>query len=232
MTSLAHSRSVLTGLSMLGSIAVFGAVVSVTYQNAADHGDGSAPPLIRVADLPWKLQPDALLENLGSGEHARRGLERLLAEDGDGDAPEAGAPGSPFEPLPVAAPPPPAAASQPLPAAPPASSTARMVDTPPPAPTPPAPISTAASATVAYRVQLLAAPGEAAAERAWGGLRARFGTILASYQLHIEPAKLAAGTVYRVQIGPFATLAAARATCAELERQQATCFVLQVAPRA
>ncbi len=89
----------------------------------------------------------------------------------------------------------------------------------------------AASGTVEYRVQLLAAAGQAAAERAWNGLRGRFGPILAGYRPHIEPAKLGAGTVYRVQIGPFATLAAARATCAELERQRASCFVLRLGPR-
>jgi cell division septation protein DedD len=226
VTSLAHSRSVLTGLSMLGSIAVLGAVVSVAWQNAANHIDGGEPPLVQVPDLPWKLQPDSLLANLSPAERGQRGLDRLLPEEDDGDPPATGA-GLPLAPPPDVAPPLlPAVPTRPLPAAPPAASAPPLA-----APAPPAPVPPAATGSVEYRVQLLAASDQAAAERAWDGLRARFGPILADYRPHIEAAKLAAGTVYRVQIGPFATLAAARATCAELERQRASCFVLRLGPR-
>lgn len=221
MTLLVHPRSVLTGLSMLGSIAVLGAVASVAWQNTASRIDGGEPPLVRVPDLPWKLQPDPLLANLSPAERAQRGLDRLLPEDGDGDAPGVSPPELPPAPLPEAPALRPAAPAGPLAAVAPASSAAPLAEPAPPA----------ATGSVEYRVQLLAASDEAAAGRAWDGLLARFGPILAGYRPHIEPAKLAVGTVYRVRIGPFATLAAARATCAELERQRASCFVLRLGPQ-
>jgi cell division septation protein DedD len=217
--TLVHSRSVLTGLSMLGSIAAFGAVVSLAYQNAADRLDAGATPLVRVPALPAKLKPDVLLEDLSPIERAQRGLDRLLPEAGDGNATGVDEASARFEPRPGEPPVLPSAPVEPAPAdGRPAIRT----------PAPPASLPSAARGPAGYQVQLLAASGEAAAERAWAGLRTRFAAVLAGYRASIEPATVAAGTVYRVRIGPFETRAAAQATCAELERQGAGCFVLRV----
>ncbi len=153
---------------------------------------------------------------------------------------------APSEPLPVARSA--AIASEPLPAARSApneslpAARSAMTGPPPAAPPatvksahapalPPAPIGPAPAAGAEYRVQLLATTDQAAAERAWNGLVTRFGALLADYRSHIEKAELPAGSMYRVQIGPFDGLAAAEAKCAELKRQQTACFALRVGPR-
>ena len=115
------------------------------------------------------------------------------------------------------------ALSEPLPAAPP------VVIRPASAQAAPAGSATAAGAE--YRVQLLATSDQAAAERARDGLVTKFGALLADYRSHVEKAELPAGSMYRVQIGPFDGRAAAEAKCAELKRQQAACFALRFDPR-
>ncbi len=118
------------------------------------------------------------------------------------------------------------AQSESLPAAPPA------INAPPPGPeSPPASRGPATPAGAEYRVQLLATSDQAAAERARDGLATKFGALLADYRPHIEKAELPAGSMYRLQIGPFDGRAAAEAKCEELKRQQATCFALRFGPR-
>ena len=126
------------------------------------------------------------------------------------------------EPLPAAT----SALSEPLPAAPPVVIRPASAQAAPAARTGPA---TAAGAE--YRVQLLATSDQAAAERARDGLVTKFGALLADYRSHVEKADLPAGSMYRVQIGPFDGRAAAEAKCAELKRQQAACFALRFDPR-
>ena len=129
---------------------------------------------------------------------------------------------APTEPLPAAK----SAMSDPVPAAPPVVIR--------PASAPASSASRTGSATAAgaeYRVQLLATSDQAAAERARDGLVTKFGDLLADYPAHIEKADLPAGSMYRLQIGPFDGRAAAEAKCAELKRQQAACFALRSGPR-
>ncbi len=242
MTLEAASRSAVVSLSMLASIAILGVVASAAYQDTRHDPEPSEPPLIRVPQLPWKLPPASRLDDPRSGANEPRGLDRLLPEAGDEPAallagrllaPQAAAAG----PAPAPAIQPSAAASEPLPAAKsamseplPAAPAATSEPLPAAAPLPASP-GPAAAAGVEYRVQLLATTDRAAAGRAWDGLAARFGALLADYRSHIEKAELAAGSVYRVQIGPFEGRAAAEAKCAELRRRQATCFALRVGPR-
>ena len=298
MTLEAASRSAVIGLSMLTTIAILGVVVSAAYQDTRHGPESSEPPLIRVPQMPWKLPPEARLDDPGAGANEPRGLDRLLPEAGDepGAAPAdqalepqaadpaptptaadepspiakstlgapvrvaISAPNEPSgiaksalsEPLPAArsaqSAPLPAtgsAATKPLPAAKsamseplPAAKSAMSEPLPAapsavirPASAPAAPTGPATPAGAEYRVQLLATADQAAAERARDGLVTKFGTLLADYRSHIEKAELPAGSMYRVQIGPFDGRAAAEAKCEELKRQQATCFALRFGPR-
>lgn len=309
MTLEAASRSAVIGLSMLTTIAILGVVVSAAYQDTRHGPELSEPPLIRVPQMPWKLPPEARLDDPAAGANEPRGLDRLLPEAGDepGAAPSdqalepqaadpappptaadepspiakstlgapvrvaISAPNEPSgiaksalsEPLPAArsaqSAPLPAtrsAATEPLAAAKPAMSeplaAAKSAMSEPlpaaksamsePLPAAPPAVIRRASAPAAqtgpdtpvgaeYRVQLLATADQAAAERARDGLVTKFGTLLADYRSHIEKAELPAGSMYRVQIGPFDGRAAAEAKCEELKRQQATCFALRFGPR-
>ncbi len=222
--TLGRARLVLIGLSILGSIAALGAVVSLAYQNADNRFDVAATPLVRVPALPTKLKPDGLLETTSPVARARRGLERLLPEPGAEDALAVGQVGASVEPPFDRAPARLVALAEPAPVAA-ADGTATVQQQAPPVSMPSADYGPGE-----YRVQLMAARGEAEAERAWAGLSARFEGIFTGYRVSIEPAQVAAGTVYRVRIGPFETRAAAQATCAKLERERASCFALRVEP--
>jgi cell division septation protein DedD len=111
--------------------------------------------------------------------------------------------------------------------------------TPEPTPTPagvpstdlrviPGPGETRVAATDAtYRIQLAAVRNEADARRAWGLFQNSMGDVVGGLDPIIERADTANGTFYRVQVGPFANLAAAESLCEQLKQRNASCFVIR-----
>lgn len=77
-----------------------------------------------------------------------------------------------------------------------------------------------------YRVQVAAVREQDAARRAWASLADRLGPLVADHQPVFERAETVNGVFYRVQLGPFASERAADRLCVELQRRDASCFVV------
>lgn len=78
----------------------------------------------------------------------------------------------------------------------------------------------------AYRVQLAAVRAQDDAGRAWDDLAARLGPLVADYEPFYERAETTNGVFTRIQLGPFASEQAAERLCVEVQRQNASCFVV------
>jgi len=77
-----------------------------------------------------------------------------------------------------------------------------------------------------FRVQLAAVRDQDDARRAWAGLVDRLGPLVADHQPVYERAETVNGVFYRVQLGPFASEQAADRLCVEVQRRNASCFVV------
>jgi len=77
-----------------------------------------------------------------------------------------------------------------------------------------------------FRIQLAAVRGQEDARRAWAGLVERLGPLVADHQPVYERADTVNGVFYRVQIGPFASEQTADRLCVEVQRRNASCFVV------
>lgn len=77
-----------------------------------------------------------------------------------------------------------------------------------------------------YRVQLAAVREQDDAGRAWKDLAERLGPLVADYEPFYERAETSNGVFTRIQLGPFASEQAADRLCAEVQRQNASCFVV------
>jgi SPOR domain len=84
-----------------------------------------------------------------------------------------------------------------------------------------------AAADATYRIQLAAVRDESDARRAWGLFQNSLGDVVGGLDPIIERADTANGTFYRVQVGPFANLAAAESLCEQLKQRNASCFVIR-----
>jgi cell division septation protein DedD len=88
------------------------------------------------------------------------------------------------------------------------------------------PRAVAAIAPSGFRIQLAAVRGQDDARRAWADLVERLGPVLADHQPSYERAETANGVFYRIQLGPFASEQAADRLCVEVQRRNASCFVV------
>jgi SPOR domain len=77
-----------------------------------------------------------------------------------------------------------------------------------------------------FRIQLAAVRDEADAARAWAGLVDRLGSLVADYEPYYQRAETSNGVFYRIQVGSFASERAADAVCVEVQRRNASCFVV------
>jgi cell division septation protein DedD len=77
-----------------------------------------------------------------------------------------------------------------------------------------------------YRVQLAAVREQDDAGRAWKDLADRLGPLVADYEPFYERAETSNGVFTRIQLGPFASEQAADRLCVEVQRQNASCFVV------
>jgi len=78
-----------------------------------------------------------------------------------------------------------------------------------------------------HRVQLVAGSNRDAVERAWGDFQERYPGLLAGLDRHIETITTDAGTLYRLQAGPFTGRAAAVETCDGIKAEGGDCFVVE-----
>lgn len=78
-----------------------------------------------------------------------------------------------------------------------------------------------------FRVQLAAMRTRANARRAWQQLRSDLGGVLSGLEPHFEYVETDNGIFHRLQVGSFASAAAADSLCDELKQRSATCFVVQ-----
>jgi cell division septation protein DedD len=77
-----------------------------------------------------------------------------------------------------------------------------------------------------FRIQLAAVREEGDAERAWELFRDQLDPFISGLQPFFERAETSNGVFYRVQVGPFAESDEADRLCAELKKQNASCFVV------
>jgi hypothetical protein len=77
-----------------------------------------------------------------------------------------------------------------------------------------------------FRVQLAAVRAPEDARRAWADLARRLGPLVADQEPFYERAETVNGVFYRVQLGPFASEQAADRLCVEVQRRNASCFVV------
>ncbi|HEX5078705.1 MAG TPA: SPOR domain-containing protein [Geminicoccaceae bacterium] len=77
-----------------------------------------------------------------------------------------------------------------------------------------------------FRVQLAAVRGQDDAHRAWASLVDKLGPLIAEHRPLYQRAETVNGVFYRVQIGPFASEQAADRLCLEVQRRNASCFVV------
>jgi hypothetical protein len=90
-----------------------------------------------------------------------------------------------------------------------------------PLPGGPAPAAETGSAVV----QLAATPDEGSAEAVWSGLQKKLPDLLAGKDAIILPAVINGASVWRVQLGGFASPDAAQAFCTQLAAKGAACTV-------
>jgi hypothetical protein len=77
------------------------------------------------------------------------------------------------------------------------------------------------------RIQLVSMPSETAAWDSWRRLSAKYSAALTGLTAMVEPADLGTkGTFYRVQTGPFATVAAAHERCTAMKAAGLDCLVV------
>ncbi|MBI2256690.1 MAG: SPOR domain-containing protein [Proteobacteria bacterium] len=84
-----------------------------------------------------------------------------------------------------------------------------------------------ADAPSGIRLQLASVPNEADVDGEWQRLQKRLGNALDGQQLQVERADLGTkGVFYRLQIGPFADRAAAKAACKEIKAAGGDCLLV------
>ncbi|MGH6918050.1 MAG: SPOR domain-containing protein, partial [Geminicoccaceae bacterium] len=77
-----------------------------------------------------------------------------------------------------------------------------------------------------FRVQVAAVREQDDARRAWANLADRLGALVADYEPFYERAETVNGVFYRIQLGPFASEQTADRLCVEVQRRNASCFVV------
>jgi hypothetical protein len=92
---------------------------------------------------------------------------------------------------------------------------------------PDAAVNASTAKPTGVRIQLVSMPSEAAAWDAWKQLSGKYSAQLTGLTAMVESADLGTkGTFYRVQTGPFATVAAAQERCAAMKASGLDCLVV------
>jgi SPOR domain len=88
------------------------------------------------------------------------------------------------------------------------------------------PVENRGSIGPGFRVQLAAVREQDEARRAWANLVDRLGSLVADHEPFYERAETVNGVFYRIQLGPFASEQTADRLCVEVQRRNASCFVV------
>ena len=159
----------------------------------------AAPPSTTAPTIVRREGPEVPAPVDAPSREADDALNRLLAE-------VAGVPAD-------AAPEPP-----PAPASPPSGAVAAIA--------PANPVDAERTVGPGFRIQLAAVREQDDAQRAWAGLVERLGPLVADHQPVYERAETVNGVFYRIQLGPFASEQTADSLCVEVQRRNASCFVV------
>ena len=159
----------------------------------------AAPPSTTAPTIVRREGPKVPAPVDAPSREADDALNRLLAE-------VAGVPAD-------AAPEPP-----PAPASPPSGAVAAIA--------PANPVDAERTVGPGFRIQLAAVREQDDAQRAWAGLVERLGPLVADHQPVYERAETVNGVFYRIQLGPFASEQTADRLCVEVQRRNASCFVV------
>ena len=114
-------------------------------------------------------------------------------------------------------------------ATPPIATATSTVPAPAPKPEPPdeTQIAAAAPAGGDYVIQFASFLSPETAVREQGLVEEQFSDLLAGHEIFVQQADIAdQGTFYRVRLGPFASLAEARATCARFQERDRDCLAM------
>jgi hypothetical protein len=245
----APRRGGLITIAAVLGLAVIGTAGAFAYRAFTGPSADSPPPVIKADPTPVKAPPaapaadaqdKAFTDRAGPAGNAQ--AERIVPREETPVAqpapawpapPRPGSGVSPAMPLPTASTVPagpepkrvrtltirPDAngdVTQATPAAPPAKSAA---------PTRTAKAEPATAAAGAYVVQLSAQKSENEAKESYRSLQAKYPSVLGNREASIRRADLDKGVYYRVQLGPFATMASANAFCDELKNAGGQCIV-------
>lgn len=160
--------------------------------------------------------------------------QEQVASAGDETANDAAAgPGAKEEPANPPSPAPAAAASDETKAATTATDVAdgavEAAEPPTPAPVTPKTATTPATATPQYRVNLASLGSRASAEALWQEYVKEHGDIFSGLTNNIAETEVGGRTLFRLQVGAYATAADAQAACNGFKQAGLACFVLKAA---
>ncbi|MGH6953760.1 MAG: SPOR domain-containing protein [Alphaproteobacteria bacterium] len=237
----------LTGTIATVTLAAFAGVVWHAYNLGIRAGSESVAPLIRADPHPTKMRPESpggmqvphrdktVFETIAPSAGAPP-VERLLPPpEAPTPLPEAGATGAEEPPevappaTPELTPPSPQLAGQ-TPSGTPAQPSAQPPTGAGSASAPPAKQEARLQPEDGvYRVQLTALRSREAVETVWRRLKEVHADLLGGLDLNVERADLGPGkgVFFRLQIGPLADRAEARALCDELGQRQQGCQVVK-----
>ena len=101
-------------------------------------------------------------------------------------------------------------------------------ETPKTAAVSPPPTAAAPAKNGSYKVQIASVPSQEQAEKEWAKAKATNSDLLGALTMSIQRADLGAkGIYYRVQAGPLADDAAAKALCGSLQPRKIGCLVVR-----
>lgn len=232
-------RRTLTIAIALGALGGFAAIVLNAWNGGQPPADDKAAPVIKAEPAPTRVRP----QTPGGMEVPNQDKQiygRITTGDGQPQVerlippPEANVarpppPPAPSAAAPVAPLPPPDAAKEAVPEPPAAPPAAAAPEPPKPAAAPSPPPQTAARPPAAgWRVQLAAVRSEEAARKAWADLSKRHADLFGKLDSNVVRADLGQKGVYwRLQAGPVADAAAARALCDRAKQRKVGCIVVK-----
>lgn len=240
------TRRILTIGIALGALTAFVVIVFNAYDRGKQPAGDKAAPIIKAEKGPLKVRPKQpggmdvpnqdkqVYRRISPVEHPPQVEHLIPPPEVDVSRPPPPAQTAAVPPPPAGAPalaqPPPAIVAPPIPppvAAAPAGAKApepppRVASLPAPAPRTPAAVGGR------YRVQIAALRSEAAAKRNWASLTKRYADLFGGLQPSVERVDLGPkGVFYRLQAGPFADEAAARAMCSRAKQRKLGCIVVK-----
>lgn len=244
-------RGFLGFLAALAAFGVFAAIVWVAYEEDRLSGTQPVVPVVRAAPGPIKLRPETpggmkvpfqdklVYDQLSQAENKKEKTRLLLPPEEPVARPKARA-GTPsaqapaktevlrlLEETPQVTLAKPVEKTTPVAPAPAVTVKAKPAAVAKAAPKVAAAIPPAKAAT-GVRVQIAAMGSDQKAHKQWARLQKAHGDLLGGLGLHVQRVDLGAkGIFFRLQAGPLAGIAAAKALCAKLKQRKIGCLIVR-----